>query len=226
MKKTNAEARVGMNKKLVIIVIAVIVVLGGASAYLLTQKNASDNKSDDTTKTSDTADSDAKKYNDACKIFTKEEIAAALGGTYGDGEEEYAPSTASPGSDNYEDLKGSACNFKQDNDGSTAGMTAALDLSVAINNYASAADAKTFMNDLRHPQTTEAQEAVGQATDVDGVGDQAFFPVIKTAEGTYEKTEALYVLVGRQVIVLTTTQLDGVDRDAVRSSLTTLAKKL
>ncbi len=221
------EARAGMNKKLVIIVIAVIIVVGGASAYLLVQKNAGDSKTADTTKSEDTtANGDVKKYSDACKIFTKAEIAAALGGTYGDGEEEYVASTVSPGSDNYEDLKGSACNFKQDNDGSTAGMTAALDLTVAVNNYATVVEAKTFMNDLRDPQTTEGKEAVGTATDVSGVGDRAFFPVINTAEGTYEKTEALYVLVGRQVIVLTATQLDGVDRDAVRTGLTTLAKKL
>ena len=216
-----------MNKKLIIIIAAVVVVLGGVGAYALLQKKDSKTASDDSSKTTGSSDTaNSKKYSDACKVFTKQTLATVLGGTYGDGEEEYAPSSVSPGSPNYEDLKGSACSFKQDNDGTTAGMTAALDFSITINTYENTASAKEFMDNLHNPQTAEGKDAMGTPTDVSGVGDQAFFPVVNTAEGTYEKTETLYVRLGRQVVLLGVTRLAGVDRDAVRAELTTLAKKL
>lgn len=229
MKKTNAEAWTDMNKKMVLVIVSAVVILGGVGVYLLINNSNSDKTPSNNGDSSKSTDKDAavsKKYSDACTVFTKEAISAALGGTYGDGKEGIAISTGTPGSDNYEDLMGSECAFDQDNDGSTAGMTAALNLTVAINNYASVADAKQFMNDLHNPQTAEGKEAVGTPTDVEGVGDQAFFPVLKTAQGSYEKTEVLYVLSGRQVIVLTVVQLDGVDRNVVRTGLTALGKQL
>ncbi|TXG76810.1 hypothetical protein E6P97_02775 [Patescibacteria group bacterium] len=215
-----------MKKYLPYIVIA-LVLIGGVGAYVITNKG-DDTKSESTgsSKTADASDNAAKKYSDACTLFTREDIGAALGGTYGEGEEEYEPSTASPGSDNYDDLQGSGCSFDQDNDGSTAGMTAALDLAIAVKTFATTEDASSFMNDLQNPQTAEAQEAVSEPVVVDGIGDQAFFPRVNVANSIAEKTEALYVRFGRQIIVLTATRLDGVDRPTVQTGLTALAKKL
>lgn len=212
-----------MKKYLPFIIVTVVIIAG--AGYILNQKK--DGSNDPTNAEVTNSEESARKYGDACKVFAKESLAAALGGTYGEGEEGVAVSTATPGSDNYEDLKGSACEFDQVNDGTTAGMTAALNFSININNYASTKDANLFMKDLHDPQTSEGQAALaGDPVDVAGVGDQAFFPRISTAAGTSEKTEALYVRLGKQVIVLNATRLDGIDRAAVRTSLTALAKKL
>lgn len=214
-----------MSKNAIIAIVAAIVLVGGGvGAYMLTKKDSSDTNTSDSSKTADA--NTARKFSDACTVFTKETIGVALGGTYGDGEEGIGVSMGTPGSDNYEELRGSECSFDQDNDGTTAGMTAALDLTVAVNNFEDTAAAKTFMSDLYSPQTAEGQEAMGTPTDVEGVGDNAFFPEVKTLGSVYEKTEALYVQVGKQVVVLTATRLDGIDRDAVRAGLTELAKNL
>lgn len=214
-----------MSKNAMIAIIAAVVLAGaGVGAYVFMKKDDGGTQTSDSSKT---ADNDAaRKFGDACTVFTKEAIGAALGGTYGEGEEGIGVSMGTPGSDNYEELRGSECSFDQENDGSTAGMTAALDFTIAVNNHESASAAKTFMDDLHSPQTAEGQEAMGTPTDVDGVGDKAFFPRVNTLSSVYEKTEALYVQVGKQVVVLTATRLDGVDRDAVRTALTSLAQDL
>ncbi len=217
-----------MKKIYIYIIVAAVVVVGGVAVFLIGQKN----KSNDTMATQtesnqpDNQTAAANNYSDACKLFTKEQLAAALGGTYGDAEELPGVSTGTPGTDDYDKLRSSECKFTQANDGTTAGMTAALDISLAINNYSDVATAKQFMSDLHDPQTAEGQEAMGKPTDVAGVGDQAFFPRVKTTDSVYEKTETLYVLAGKQVLVLTATRLDGVDRDTVRAGLTKLAKEL
>ncbi len=214
-----------MSKNLIIAIIAaVIVVGGGVGAYMLTKDDGS-KETDNSSKTAD-ATTPAKKYTDACTLLSVEAIGAALGGTFGEGEEGIAFTTATPGTPDYdnEELRGSACSFDQDNDGTTAGMVAAMSLAVDINTYADVAKAKTYMSDLHSPATAEGQDAVASTTDVANVGDQAFFSAMNVAE--QGKTETLNVLVGRQVIVLTVTQLSGVDREAVRSGLTELAENL
>ncbi len=225
MQQHNAEV---LMKKYLPYIIGLVVLVGGAGTYAIIQSQHGNKQSNDSansnTDSSDTAAT--KKYTDACKLFTKADLGAALGGTYGDGEEEYVSSTATPGTPDYDDLKGSGCKFEQDNDGTTTGMTEALGLSVTINNYKDAASAKAFMSNLHDPQTAEGQDAMDKPVDVSGVGDQAFFAKVKTGTGTEDKTESMYVLVGRQVIVLTATRLAGVNHDAVQASLTTLAKKL
>ena len=214
-------------KKFIPYIIAAVVVLGGAGVWLAVKGNGN-KESDNVASTSSKSDTKevARKYSDACKVFSKEDLASALGGTYGDGEEEYAASSASPGSDDYEELKGSACSFDQDNDGTTAGMTAALNFSITINNYKDAASADDFMKNLHDPQTAEGQAAVNKPVDVDGVGDQAFFAKLAVADTVTDKTEALYVRLGKQVIVLNATKLAGLDHATVQENLTTLAKKL
>ncbi len=82
------------------------------------------------------------------------------------------------------------------------------------------------MNQLHSPQTAEGQASVNAPIDVDGVGDQAFFVKLKTAQGVYEKNTMLYVLMGRQVIAMTATRLAGVDQAGVQAGLTELAKQL
>ncbi len=215
--------------KAIITAIIAVVVIGGGIFYFTNKDKKTDTSSNsaDTSQSTQTADNTvAKKFTDACQVFTKEEISAALGGTFGDGEAGIATSTGTPGSDDLDDLRGSSCDFEQDNDGTTAGMTDAISFSVEISNYKNAEEASTYMNGLRNPSTAEGQEAISGVTDVDGVGEQAFFPRVNTAEGVYEKTESLNVLVGRQVVILSVTRLDGIDRDAVRTALTTLGQKL
>ncbi len=224
MQQHNAEV---LMKKYLPYIIGLVVLVGGVGTYAIIQSQHGNKQSSDSAKNS-TANSDAtaKKYSDACKLFTKADLGAALGGTYGDGEEEYVSSTATPGTPEYDDLKGSGCKFEQANDGTTTGMTEALDLSVTINNYKDAASAKAFMSNLHDPQTTEGQDAVDKPIDVSGVGDQAFFVKLKVADNVVDKSESLYVLVSRQVITLTATRLAGINHDTVQAGLTTLAKKL
>ncbi len=214
-------------KKYLPYIIGAVVLLGGVGTYAIIQSQNSGKQANDSAN-SNSSDSKtaAKKYSDACTLFTKQELGDALGGTFGDGEEEYAPSSASPGSDNYEELKGSACSFDQDSDGSTAGMTESIRLSVAINNYESAGAATEWMNNLHTPPTTEGKESVNTPIDVKDVGDQAFFVKLKVADNVADKTESFYVRVGKQIIVLTATRLAGVDHDAMQASLTKLAKNL
>lgn len=221
-----------MSKSKTVIVGIIAVAIIGAGVFYLTNNNKdtenNTTKSTDSSQNSQKTDAETKKFADACKVFTKEEIGVALGGTFSDGEEGISHTTATPGTPDYDndDLRSSSCDFEQDNDGTTAGMTASISFSIEINNYKNAGEAGTYMSELRNPPTAEGQEAVSGATDVEGVGDQAFFPHLNTAEGTYEKTESLNVLVGRQVVILNVTKLDGVDRESVRSALTTLGKKL
>ena len=214
-------------KKYLPYIIGAVVVLGGVGTYAIIQSQNNGKQASDSANNS-TGDSKtvAKKYSDACALFTKRELSDALGGTFGNGEEEYAPSSVSPGSPNYEELKGSACSFDQDNDGTTTGMTESVKLSVAINNHESVDTATGWMNELHTPPTAEGKESVNTPIDVKGVGDQAFFVKLKVADTVDDKTESLYVRVGKQVIVLTATRLAGIDHDNMQASLTKLAKKL
>lgn len=208
-----------MSKNIIIAIVAVIVLIGaGAGAYMLTKKDTG-KQSDDTSKTANDTSEAANKYSDACKMFTPEAIANALGGTFMSGETDISVSSS-------DGLEGSACRFKQHDDGTTAGMTQALDLAVTIDNYKTTSSADQFMKDLHDPQTAEGQAAVSTPTDVDGVGDQAFFPKLNMATSISEKTETLYVRSGKQVIVLTATRLAGIDRDVIRAGLTALGKEL
>ncbi len=213
-------------KKYIPFIVIAVVVLGGLGVYFLAQKKDTAKNDVSATNSKDENQEAALKYKDACKLFSREDLAATFGGTFGEGEEEYAPSTATPGTPDYEELKGSACKFEQDNDGTTTGMTQSLGLAVAINNYASVDDANKFMKDLHDPQTAEGKEAVNTPVDVDGVGDQAFFVKLNTATGTEDKTESLNARFGRQVIVLTATRLAGIDHQSMQDQMTKLAKKL
>ncbi len=213
-------------KKYIPYIIGAVVVLGGIGAFVVMQNNNT-NKSNSSSTTTTETESLSFKYKDACKLFTQEQIGAALGGTFGAGEEDIATNAGTPGTPNYEKLKGSACTFDQDNDGSTEGMKNALNLSVAINNHESTEAAKAWMKNLHDPQTSEGQEAMNEPVDVKDVGDEAFFAKVNTGDtGVAEKSEALYARFGNQVIVLTATKLAGIDQDAVQASLTKLAKEL
>ena len=216
-------------KKYVPFIIIGVVVAGGIGAFALTQlhtKNDATTTHETHTGAHEDSTKPSKKFADACKLFSKETLASTLGGSFGDGEEEYAPSSASPGSSDYEALKGSACTFKQADDGTTTGMTQSLSLAVAINNYKTADDAKRFMNDLHHPSTAEGQAAVNKPVDVQNVGDQAFFVKLKVASGVEDKTESLYARFGTQIVVLTATRLAGIDHAAMQADLTKLVQTL
>jgi hypothetical protein len=207
--------------------IAAIVIIG-AGVFFLNQNKSEDTANNASTKTSKTStESPAKKYTDACKVFTKEDLNTALGRTYGDGEEGIAFTTATPGTPDYDndDLRGSVCEFEEETDGSTEAMRASLDISIDVNTHKDVAGAKQFMSDLSDPQTAEGQEAVEKIVDVNGAGDEAFFVKVN-AGGSEDKSESLNVRVGRQIIVITATQLSGLDHAAVQAALTTLGKKL
>ena len=216
-----------MSKNAIIaIVVAIVVIGGGIGAYMLMGKDKnSSNNTDNSSKIAGNT-TPAKKYTDACKLFTREQMDKALGGTFGEGEEGISFTTATPGTSDYdnEDLRGSVCDFDQEDDGTTAGMAAAMRLTVDIKTYKDVASASSYMSGLHSPQTAVGQEAVADAVDVAGVGDQAFFSVLSVADQS--KNEALNILVGRQVVVLTVTQLSGLDQAAVRAGLTELAKNL
>lgn len=218
-------------KKYLPYIIAAVVLLGGAGAYLALSGNKNTDKQTAESQKSTSENKDngkiAKKYTDACKLLTPDEIGTALGGTFGNGEEDIATNAGTPGTPHYEELEGSACRFEQKNDGSTDGMKNSVSLSIAINNYETAAKATTWMDELHTPPTAEGREAVDKPVDVKGVGDQAFFAQVKDGgTGMSDKTTALYVRVKNQVVVLTATKLTGIDQSAMQASLTELAKKL
>lgn len=215
-------------KKFLPYIIIAVVVLGGVGAYALIQSQNKDGTAGQTNGTND-SNSDtvpAKKYADACDVFTSEQLGAALGGTFMTGEEGIAPTTATPGTDDFEELRGSACDWDQENDGTTEGMKNALTIGLIINNFKDTTAAKEYFNELHTPPTTEGKEAMNTPVDVEGVGDRAFFAKVKVAEEVDEKTEMLYVLLGRQIISITATRLSGVDHDAMQASLIKLAKQL
>lgn len=216
-----------MSKNAIIAIVAAIIVIGGGiGAYIFMGKDKDGgNTADNSSKVADNT-TPAKKYTDACKLFSREQMDTALGGTFGGGEEGISFTTATPGTPDYdnEDLRGSSCNFDQEDDGTTASMAASMRLSVDIKTYKDVATASSYMSSLHSPVTAEGQEAVVESVDVSGVGDQAFFSVLDVAEQS--KNESLNVLVGRQVVVLTVTQLSGLDQAAVRAGLTELAKNL
>lgn len=213
-------------------IIGVLVVLGGIGVYLTTRDTkTSESGGQTSTQENNSKKTAALKYKDACKLFTREQIGAALGGTFSEGEEGIANTTATPGTPEYdnEELRGSACDFDQDDDGTTEGMKQAMTLSVIINNYATVDKADTYMKDLHNPQTAEGQAAIDAPVDVKGVGDQAFFTTVNTSgsdSNIGDKTVTLDVRMGRQIISLSVTQLLGLDREAVQSKLIDLAKRL
>lgn len=213
-------------KKFVPYIIGIVVVLGGVGAYLAIQNQNKNKDGQASTSTNANDSSTAKKFTDACKVFTPEQLGAVFGGTFGAGEEDIAFSTATPGTPDYnnEDLQGSACKFDQDDDGTSESMAASIRLTVDIKTYKDVATATTYMNDLHSPQTAEGQDAVAESVDVSGVGDRAFFTVLNVVE--QNKNESLNVQVGRQVVVLTVTQLKGLDQETARAGLTELGKKL
>lgn len=218
-------------KKYLPYIIAVVVILGGVGAWLaLSGNKKTDTPTTDTnTSTADTKESGkiAKKYTDACKLFTPEELGTAIGGTFGAGEEDIATNAGTPGTPNYEELAGSACKFEQENDGSTDGMKNAVSLSVAINNYETSDKATAWMDELHTPPTAEGREAVNKPVDVKNVGDQAFFARVNDGgTGMADKTTALYIRIKNQVVVLTATKLTGIDQTTMQTNLTKLAEKL
>lgn len=148
-----------------------------------------------------------------------------LGGSYNGGEEQYAQSTGTPNGDDLDDLRGSICEFEQENNYSTVAMTEALNISITINNYKDSASVASLMDNLYSPQTAEGQQVVNKPVDVENVGEQAFFVKFNSDSNTADKSELLYVKTGRQVIALTATRLVGVDRDAVQTGLTKASQK-
>lgn len=89
-----------MKKYLPFIIIAVIAIAG--IGYALTRDKGNSKNAENGGISSN--EKPANKYSDACKVFSKEDLAVAFGGTYGEGEEGVAVNTATPGSDNYDDL--------------------------------------------------------------------------------------------------------------------------
>ncbi len=204
-------------KKFVPYIIALVVVAGGAGIYLLTQKDdSSNNSSENSTTSNDTQTSTANKHSDACKVFTKEQIAAALGGTFGDGEQDVSVRSS-------DGLEGSACTFDQDSDGTTTGMTQALTVGININNYKNDENAKAFMDQTRG-STEVDEQTVFNFTDVPNVGDSAFF--IKGATAQSGKVETMNIRVGKQIIVFNVTRLAGIDQPVVQEGMKNLAKNL
>lgn len=215
-----------MNKKAMIVVGIVLVVLIGAGAtYILTQKHPTSNKSDDSS-TVATADAPSKKFSDACKVFTQEQIATAFGGAFGAGEEESATTSVSASSPKYDDLKGSACRYTQVNDGTTVGITGAFNVTVSITNYETIAGADAYMSSLHDPQSAEGQAATEAPIDVENLGDQAFFATLSMPYAANDKTDSLYIREGRQIILIASTRLTGVDHQTNQASLVNLAKNL
>lgn len=217
-----------MSKKTLYIVIAVVVVvLGGVAAYaFINNNNKTEIKDSDTSKTETKDAAVAKKYTDACKLFTKDEIGAALGGTFGDGEEEIAFSTATPGTPEYgnEDLEGTACKYDQEDDGTTTGMQQSLRLSIEVKTYVSVSAAEAAMTEFRTTNSIDDEE-VTRTGNVAGVGDEAFSLKLVTDTSVADKNAGLYVRDGRQIIVFTSTRLTGVNTTD-NANLVTLAKKL
>jgi len=219
-----------MSKPVIITVSVVAVVIIGAGAFYLTQNKSNDGANSNTnsnTVNQQTAQAPSLKHKDACKVFTKETLAEVFGGTFKDGEEQPSTTTATPGTPDYDnkELRGSECSFSQvPADDSTAAMTQAYSVAIAINNHKDVASAKAFMGNLHSPQTAEGQDAVNKPIDIDDVGDRAFIPKLKTAGE--EKSDVLYVLLGRQVITVTVTRLAGINHNAAQTALTNLGKKL
>ncbi len=205
-----------MKKSTVIVIAGVVaVVIIGVVVYLVVNNNDGSNESSQT-QTQNSEPTFA--YADACDVFTPEQIGAALGGTYGAGEEDLS-NTSSDG------LAGTSCAYKQDSDDTTAGLTAALNLTVEIQNYKTSESAQTYFAGYSANVQQDGEDVSLGTTEVDGVGDEAIFVVANTTVD--EKTEALYVRKSNQVIVLTATRLDGIaDRAALRMQMTELAKNL
>lgn len=204
-------------KKVVPFIIALLVISGGYGAFLLAKKDESPTDSNrNSTASEDKQASATNKYSDACKVFTKEAVATAFGGTFGEAEQDISVSSS-------DGLEGSACKFDQDNDGTTAGMTQALTVSININNYKNTANAEDFMKQTRGSSEVDGQ-TVFNYTDVPNIGDSAFF--IKSTSAMSEKVETMNIREGKQIIVLNVTRLAGIDRPTVQEGMKNLAKNL
>jgi hypothetical protein len=204
-------------KKLVPFIITLLVVAGGVGVYLLTKKDdSSKNSTDSSISSNSNQNNTVNKYGDACKVFTKEAVAAAFGGTFGEAEQDISVSSS-------DGLEGSACKFDQDDDGTTAGMTQALTVSVNVNNYKNNASAEDFMKQTQGSTEVDG-ETIFNFTDAPNIGDSAFF--VKGTSELSEKVETMNIRVGKQIIVLNATRLAGIDRPVVQEGMKTLAKNL
>ena len=206
-----------MKKILPFIAIAIIVLIGRGTMFLLKKdKNSggSDSQQVTTTKTDSTS-----KYSDACKLFTQAAVGSALGGSFEAGQGSSQPSAS------YNADRGSSCSYEQVNDGTTAGMVASITFAASISNMKDVAEAKSFMNGLRNPQTAEGKAAVNSTTNVDDAGDEAFIVTLNVSDSVSSKTQQLYIRDGSQIVNLSATRLAGIE-DSTKTGLQTLAKEL
>lgn len=204
-------------KKLIAILIGVLLI--GGVAYTVTNKDDAKKSDNPATKSEEHKDhekaAESAKFTDACKVITSAQLQAAFGVAFDEGKAEKNGSTS-------DSLPLKSCTYEQTNDGSVTAMSDAINFSVQVETYHDAASAETIM------KTTKSTDKLGDKvyfvrTDVDGVGDEAFFfqgqaPVILKTE------EFMYARSGNQVFHFVAVRLSGINHETAKTAITTLAK--
>lgn len=195
--------------KVIAIVVAVLALLG--LGWFIWQKQ----KTEPTPAVSSTDTFKKTGYDDACALVSKEQVEAAFGLQF----EEFTK-------DQFEYRAGlteenSSCTINEEHEKTAKGALEFTSLQIAVDNFASAEEAKHKLDVMRQSVVVDGQ-LLDVATDVPGLGNEAFFSKNQVSGATQEY---LFVLKDNRLFHFVAVKLNGIDSEKVRPPMVEIARK-
>lgn len=207
------EKRVRLKKKFVLLVVF-LAVAGGFAANKSLGQNSTAPPLDQASQPAPTEPVKQEAVAvDPCVLFEEADIERIYRATFEVGLAEEQKETV-------DQLPITKCEYRQSNDGSITGLAESYSLTVLIENYNSADNAKAQAEKLR--ADADSGKKPYQTAAVDGIGDEAFF-YTSTDEARQKQEETLIIVKGPQVFKITIAKESGIELEAEQGRLKELA---
>lgn len=211
-------------KKILLILVAMLLVTGGGFVgykKLKKQDNQvpSSNMGAQTIVTGDQSAIDeqaAREFEDACVVIDKADLETAFGVSFNESE-------AEEGITSKDGQAGSACVYRQANDGGAEAQADAIDVTIKLENYNTSSTASTEMQNIV-AATKVGDRVLYVITPAPNIGEGDAFFRQDQSETVLKTEELLYTRKGRQIISFVAVRSAGIDHAATKTSLTSLAQ--
>lgn len=194
----------------IILIVAVLAAVGGVGWYFWQNQNRPQNATVVNSPPND------KTYDDACTMFSKNDVEAAFGVSFGDFTSQTDPSFTDA-------VATSKCLIQQVHDNSITSLGDMIEFSITVETYSDAEAAKKSLGIIKKSAEFD-NKIVAVRSDVAGVGEEAFFFQIQ-APLELRTEELMYARKGNQMFQFKAARLKGIDHDKAKTQLTNLARK-